>query len=217
MPYRALPFVTGEIYHLYNRGLEKQQIFTNSRDYQIFIEALFYYLMENPKPKFSLYRRTKTFPVKEDKKMVEVICFCLMTNHFHLMVKQTRDGGISEFMRKFIHSYNKYRNVKYKRQGPIFQGVFKATHIDSDELLIHVSRYIHLNPLVSNLVKDLKKYPYSSYMDFIEESGAYPLAREIVLNFFKSPKEYEKFVLDQADYGMSLEKIKHLAIDLDKS
>lgn len=213
MPYRTIPFVNDEYYHLFNRGLQKQDIFTDKRDYSIFTKALFYYQIQNPKPKFSTYRQTKVFPVDFSKRIVNIIAYSLMPNHFHLLVKQLKKGGISEFMRRFIHSYTKYRNVKYRRQGPVFQGIFKAVRIESDAQLIHVSRYIHLNPLVSYLTKDLKLYPWSSYNDFVELNPENRVNKEEILNFFKSSKEYEKFVLDQADYGKTLDILKHVAID----
>lgn len=213
MPARVIPFVNGEFYHLYNRGLEKQNIFENQRDYSRFLKTLFYYQIQNPKPKFSTYRQSKTFPIDTSKKILEILCFCLMPNHFHLLVKQIKDGGVTEFMRRFIHSYTKYRNVKYQRQGPVFQGIFKAVRVESDEQLIHLSRYIHLNPLVSFLTKDLKSYPWSSYSAYDGLSNDELMAKKEILGFFKSPEEYQKFVLDQADYGKTLELIKHTAID----
>ncbi|OGE32306.1 hypothetical protein A3D83_02675 [Candidatus Daviesbacteria bacterium RIFCSPHIGHO2_02_FULL_41_10] len=216
MPYRTIPLVSGEFYHIYNRGLEKQDIFINQRNYLQFIKTLFYYQIQDPKPKFSTYRQSKTFPIDSSKKIVEIICYCLMPNHFHLLIKQVQDGGVSEFMRRFIHSYTKYRNVKYNRQGPVFQGIFKAVRIETDEQLVHVSRYIHLNPLVSLLVKDLKLYPWSSYLEYIGMRDNPAVKKDEILSFFKSPKDYEKFILDQADYGTRLELIKHTMIDVDE-
>lgn len=216
MPYRIIPFVNGEFYHIYNRGLDKQITFLNSRDYSFFIQSLFYYRISSPKPKFSLYRQSKMFNIDKNNKIVDIICYCLMPNHFHLLVKQLQDGGISEFMRKFIHSYTKYRNVKYKRQGAVFNGVFRAKRIVSDEQFIHVSRYIHLNPYVSQLTKDLTLYPWSSYNSYIDIIGNRNLAKEDIFSFFNSPKEYQKFVLDQKDYGTTLEILKHLTIDVEE-
>ena len=215
MPYRIIPFVNGEFYHIYNRGLEKKDIFTNRRDYTQFIKTIFYYQIQNPKPKFSTYRQSKTFVIDPSKKIVDIVCFCLMPNHFHLLLKQLQDGGISEFMRRFIHSYTKYRNVKHNRQGPVFQGIFKAVLIETEEQLIHVSRYIHLNPLVSSLVKDLNLFPWSSYRTYIGLENNPAIIKKEILNFFPSPEAYRKFVLDQADYGMRLELIKHAVIDID--
>jgi len=215
MPYRIVPLVTGEFYHLYNRGLEKQDIFQINRDRSHFIDSMFYYQIQDPKPKFSTYRRSRIFPVDPTKKIVDIVCFCLMPNHFHFLIKQLTDGGITEFMRRFIHSYTKYRNVKYNHQGPLFNGAFRAVLMESDEQLIHVSRYIHLNPLVSMMVKDLKLYPWSSYHEYIGLSNDPRIAKDEILKFFKIPQDYEKFVLDQADYGATLEMIKHQLIDLD--
>ncbi len=214
MPYRITPFINGEFYHLYNRGLEKKDIFYQNRDYSLFIDTFFYYQIQNPKPRFSNYRRSKLFPVDPSKKIVDIICYCLMPNHFHLLVKQLRDGGITEFMRKFILSYIKYINLKYKHQGPLLNGPFRAVRMETDEQLVHVSRYIHLNPLVSLLVKDLSFYPWSSYKTYIGLEDNPALASKEILNFFKSAKNYKKFVLDQAEYGKTLEILKHKALDI---
>lgn len=213
MPYRTSPFINGDIYHIYNRGLEKQNIFNNGHDYSNFIDTLFYYQIQNPKPKFSLYKKSNIFTVDPNKKIIDILCFCLMPNHFHLIVKQLKDGGISEYMRKAIHSFTKYRNVKYSRQGPLFQGVFKALRIESDEQLMHLSRYIHLNPFTAGLIKDLKFYPWSSYSDYTGRTNKYSIIKEDVLGFFNSAEDYQKFVLDQADYGKTLELVKHIMIE----
>lgn len=209
MPFRLTPFVNGDFYHLFNRGLEKQQIFASRRDYSYFTQALFYYQIQNPKPKFSIYRKSKIFPVDSTKKIVDILCYCLMPNHFHLLVRQKREGGITEFMRKFIHSYTKYRNAKYHRQGPVFQGMFKAVRVETDEQLIHLSRYIHLNPLVSSVTEDLNSYPWSSYGNYIGLMHDNRLTMEEVLNFFTSPTEYQNFVMEQANYATTLELLKH--------
>ena len=216
MPYRIIPFANGEFYHVYNRGLEKKDIFTKNRDYSLFIDTFFYYQIQNPKPRFSNYRHSKLFPVDSSKKIVDIVCFCLMPNHFHLLIKQLKDGGITEFMRRFILSFIKYRNLKYKHQGPLLNGPFRAVRMESDEQLVHVSRYIHLNPLVSLLVKDLNLYSWSSYKTYIDLENNPAIAKDEILSFFKSPKEYQKFVLDQADYGKTLELLKHGTIDIDE-
>lgn len=211
MPYRTIPFITGQYYHIFNRGLEKQDIFYTPRDYQRFIEALFYYQTNNSNNGFS--KRISNLDYPEDK-LVEVICYCLMPNHFHLLLKQLQDGGISKFMRLFTHSYTSYRNLKHKRQGPVFQGIFKAVRIESDEQLLHLSRYIHLNPYVAFLVKDLSKYPWSSYPCFVGLSTNPNINPTIILEFFKSPNLYKQFIADQKDYARSLKTIQRLLFDL---
>lgn len=215
MPYRTIPFVDAEFYHLYNRGLEKKPIFTTARDYSHFLKTLFYYQVQNPKPKFSTYRHSKIFPIDLSKKIVKILCYCLMPNHFHLLVQQLQKGGISEFMRRSTHSYTKYRNTRYGRQGPVFQGIFKAVRVESDEQLIHLSRYIHLNPLVSLLINDLRLYPWSSYQAYLDSKDDQQISKEEVFAFFSSAEKYQQFVLDQANYGRTLELLKHAAIDLE--
>lgn len=209
MPYRTVPFVTGYYYHLYNRGLSKKAIFSTPRTYQRFINTFSYYQIQNPKPKFSLYYPSSLYKIDPTKKIVEILCYCLMPNHFHLLVKQVQDNGISEFIRKFIHSYTKYWNTKCENQGPLMSAMCKAVLVESDEQLLHLSRYIHLNPLVSGLVKDLRDYPWSSYSAFTKNCSPSTVSQDKILQFFKSTQDYENFISDQADYGRTLEILKH--------
>ena len=212
MPSRIFPFANGYFYHIYNRGSEKKTIFGNKRDHQRFIQVLQYYQYLGPKPKFSHFSQFQTFKPDPNKKVVDIICYCLMPNHFHLLIKQLTDGGITEFVSKISNSYTKYYNTKYNRVGPLLQGEFKAVLIDSDEQLLHVSRYIHLNPLVNLVVRDLKNYPWSSYLEYLNQVNGFCSKAEI-LNFFKNPNKYEQFTLDQADYGERLEQIKHQVLE----
>lgn len=209
MPSRVFPFVNDNFYHVYNRGIEKRRIFIDKRDQHRFIKTMLYYQLIGPKPKLSNFKRSKIFSPDFDKKIVNIVCYCLMPNHFHFLLKQLKDGGITEFISKLSNSYTKYFNTRHSRIGPLFQGEFKAVLVESDEQLVHLSRYIHLNPLVSLLVKDLGKYEWSSYKEYINPVEKSLTAKEEVLSFFASPKEYEKFIADQADYGAQLEFIKH--------
>lgn len=212
MPSRTVPFVNGQYYHAYNRGVEKRPIFNNRIDQRRFMKTILYYQLEGPKPKLSNLFKYKLFEPNYNKKIVDIICYCLMPNHFHFLLKQLRDDGITEFMSKLSNSYTKYFNTKDKRVGPLFQGEFKSVIVQSEEQLLHVSRYIHLNPLVSYLVKDLDSYEWSSYLEYIN-GGKGICAKENILSFFKSPAKYKQFVLDQADYGMTLENIKHQVLE----
>lgn len=214
MPSRIIPFVNEQIYHIYNRGVEKRSIFQGTRDYQRFLQAMQYYQTQGPKPKFSKFFQPKALKYKigSGRKIVEIFASCLMPNHFHLLLKQTRDGGITEFISKLSNSYTKYYNTKYGRVGPLLQGEFKAVLVESDEQLLHLSRYIHLNPLSSFLVKNLDHYQWSSYTEYISGSQGI-CSKEEILGFFKTPKDYQQFVLDQADYAQKIESIKHKLID----
>ncbi len=140
-----------------------------------------------------------------------------MPNHFHFLIRQLKENGISKFMSQISNSFTKYFNTKYNRVGPLFQGAFKAVLIESDEQLIHVSRYIHLNPIVSGLVKNLEDYRWSSYLECIKPIDTFCSTNEI-LGFFTPDerKRYKEFVEAQIDYGRKLEKIKHQLIDIDE-
>ncbi len=189
-------------------------IFANAYDYKRFIETIRYYQLDGAKPRFSLLTKANTPKAKQT--IVEIICFCLMPNHFHFLLKQTKNNGISEFLGKLSNSYTRYFNTKHKRVGPLFQGVFKAIHIDTNEQLLHLSRYIHLNPLVGFLTKDLELYRWSSYLEYTRVLPTNMCSKEIILDQFPSRKTYKQFVIDQEDYGKKLEIIKHQLIDFEK-
>ncbi len=213
MPRRIIPFVNGYYYHIYNRGVEKRSIFENNRDYGRFIKTIKYYQVEGPKPKLSKFLNSSSFKLKLNNKLVEIICYCLMPNHFHFLIKQLKEGGITEFVSKLSNSYTKYYNTKHTRVGPLLQGEFKAVLVESNEQFIHLSRYIHLNPIASLLVKDLKNFRWSSYEEYINNTQGICFKEEI-LNSFKTPQDYQQFVLDQVSYAQSLERIKHHLIDV---
>lgn len=213
MPYRTTLFVNGSYYHIFNRGVEKRQIFSGSKDYSRFLKILFYYQFSGPKPSFSLYRRFKNQSFAKNPKIVEIISYCLMPNHFHLLLKQLTDNGVSEFISKISNGYTKYFNTKGNRIGPLFQGAFKAVLVETDEYLIHLSRYIHLNPLVSEVTKDLESYKYSSYREFMGLDTKGLCSKHSILSFFKTNKEYKKFIEDHSAYAAELERVKHMLLD----
>lgn len=216
MPGRTTVFVNDYFYHVYNRGVEKREIFGNSYHYQRLLKMLFYYQFEGPKIRFSLLNKEKfeDFKPDPDKKLVDIICYCLMPNHFHFLIKQLKDTGVSKFISQISNSYTKFFNTKYNRVGALFQGVFQAVIIESDEQLVHTSRYIHLNPVVSLLCGNPSQYTWSSYNEYI--SGDVGLCnKDPIINMFPSEEAYAKFVLDQADYGKTLEVLKHKALDYD--
>lgn len=200
--------VSGEIYHVFNRGVEKRKTFLTNRDFEHFLEALDHYQSDSSK----LSRKTKNSEIKNPR-IVEILCFVLMPNHFHLLLKQIEENGISTFMNRVQNSFTKYFNTKNDRVGPLFQGPFKAVRVGTDEQLVHVSRYIHLNPLVGGLIADLEKYPWSSYRGYIgrdnDNMSIAKLKPDQILSYFKSPNDYKKFVLDQADYAKSLQFLNH--------
>lgn len=212
MAYRLIPFINGNFYHIFNRGVEKRVIFIDDKDCQRFIQTLYYYQFAGPKPKFSTKKRFRINKFEKNPKIVEIICFCLMPNHFHLLVRQLKDNGIQEFASKISNSYTKYFNTKYKRIGPLFQGEFKAVIVDSEEQLVHLSRYIHLNPYVAKIVEKLEEYVFSSYQEFTLGKNQFCNTQPI-LDYFNNLNQYLQFVNDYKDYARELKEMKSLLIE----
>lgn len=195
--------------------------FLSKTDFKQAMLSLSYYRFVNPPMRLSRLKelsyeeRDKVLDeVQTADKYVEIISFVLMPNHFHFLLKQIKDNGVSSFISQFTNSYTRYFNTIHERVGPIYQGVFKSVHVETDEQLIHLSRYIHLNPLVSNIVKkqELRSYPWSSFPDFLRgQSNLVWLAP--VLEHFSSTQQYEAFVFDHIQYARELERIKHLILE----
>jgi len=223
MPIRKTPFVNENIYHVFNRGVNRQPIFLTKRDYARAVELLKYYSAENPPLRYSKFliqpnkeRERMLSELQTQQKRADIICFCLMPNHFHLLLKQNQENGLTSFVRNFQISYTRYFNVKRKRIGPLLQGQFKAVRIETDDQLLHVSRYIHLNPYSSYIVKHIEQldvYPWSSYMEYTGVIETQICQKDLVFSNIKDTKEYKKFVSDQADYQRKIEQIKHLIIE----
>lgn len=221
---RKIPLINEEIYHVFNRGVEHRPIFTNRRNYQRFIRTLNFYRF-HPLPTrlsdfltFSKKRRMELLDKlqRKNKRLVEIFCFCFMPNHYHFLLKQLVDNGITKFIGNSQNSYTKYFNTRNDRIGPLFQGPFKAKRIETDKQLLHLSRYIHLNPYSSCLVKSLdtlREYPWSSLNNYLKPSKTNFIQEKLVLNYFKNRKNYQNFIWNQADYQRKLEIIKHLTLD----
>lgn len=224
MPLRKTPLVTGQIYHIFNRGVNKQPIFFTPRSYRRAVNTVRYYLIHKPPVPYS---KTLTLPaqVRSEigktminlRKGVEIISYSLMPNHFHFLLKQLIDEGIKDFIRNFQISNSKYINKRFDRIGPLLQGQFKAVLIEDDEQLIHVSRYIHLNPYTSFVVKnieDLKTYPWSSLPEYLGVAKEVFCSKSLILSMFKNKTgKYWEFLANQADYQRRLDAIKHLTLE----
>ncbi len=224
MPGRRLIFGIDAYYHVFNRGVARQPTFSVKKDYEQAMLCLQYYLFAKPPMKLSRFKELsvkKSHTFLEDmressERLVDVIAFTLMPNHFHILLRQRLEHGIPKYMSQFQNSYTRYFNTKYERIGPIFQGVFKGVHIETMEQLLHVSRYIHLNPVVSFLVneKQPENYAWSSLNEYLKGDSPF-LSCHPILDQFKNPEAYRQFIVDQIDYAKRLNEIKHVLIDND--
>ena len=219
-------FVDGEYYHIYNRGVEKRKIFLSKRDYKRFL--ILFYLCNSTEPVHILMQDrqgltlTNMLKTKRKNTLVDICVYCVMPNHFHLIIKEKAgvDGksGISKFMQKLLTAYTMYFNIKNERTGSLFQGTFKAKHIDRNEYFQYLISYIHLNPIKlfeptwkETGITDkkaaeifLRKYQYSSYLDYCGEERP----ENILLNKNVLPEYYESVNDFKAmtDIWLSLDK-----------
>jgi len=212
---RKFEFSIGEFYHVYNRGTEKRLIFSDGNDYNRFITLL--YLCNSSKPVNinNYFREGLSFTelivnVDTGDSIVDIGAYCLMPNHFHLLLKEKTENGISQFMKKLLTAYSMYFNKKHKRTGRLFEGPFLAKHLDTDNYLKYIISYIHLNPikLIDSSWKErgiidylrakqhLADYLYSSYLDYIgkHRKEGKILAREKFPEYFRNFKDFDQFI-----------------------
>lgn len=207
-------FEPDSMYHVYNRGVDKRIIFTDERDYAVFLSFLKYALLSDDELKnhdvidAGIISQANRFNLRREglHGVVELVSFCLMPNHFHLLLYQNEVDGITRLMRSVATGYSVYFNKRHKRVGTLFQGRYKASHVNSAAYWDHISRYIHLNPL--DVGEDYKTYPYSSYGNFIGLVSTEWLKPGMVLDSFSSTEEYEKFIEDYIPQREELKTLK---------
>lgn len=226
-------FDTDHLYHIYNRGVEKRTIFIKDKDYLRFVVNL--YEFNNSGPVFNFGRKLASSLIEvrlqseRKKPLVEILAFCLMPNHYHLLIKQRTKNGITEFMRKLGTGYTNYFNLKYQRVGPLFQGKFKAVLLEREQHLQHLPHYIHLNPLelimpewkkgniknIDKVVKYLKKYRWSSLPEYLGiENFPTVTDRRFLKEFIGGPKDFYARMKEWI-YSPDFEFIQKVVLDRD--
>ncbi len=220
MSIRKINFVEGEYYHIYNRGNSKQKIFHDTNDYRHFLDLL-YLLNTKNNITISNLKRYETFDLYEintEDNLVGIGAYVLMPNHFHILITEKIEGGISKFMQKVSTAYVMYYNKKYNRTGGLFEGKFKSQHLDTDKYLKYIFSYIHLNP-VKLIQKDwkekgiknkkealeyLNKYEYSSFLDYLKYDNSRKnskiLNKKYFPNYFLNSKEFTTEILSWLDF-----------------
>lgn len=224
MPVRKFPLITGEVYHVFNRGVNKLPTFTCKREYDRAVMASDLYRFVNPGFCLSRYagfacdKQLEVKRIAEEKgTLVDILAYCLMPNHFHFLLRQNIDGGISRFLGNLQNSLTKFFNLRNERQGSLFMTPFKALRVKDDNEMLHVNRYIHLNPYTAYLVKsleELKLYPWSSLGEYLfgsEKSGFCKI--DDVLGMFISRADYFNFLANQSEYQRELKQIEHLLLE----
>ncbi len=218
---RKTPLAESEYYHIYSRGVEKRKIFMSTKDYDRFVALL--YIM-NQEGQFIIgnflhdkHRSLKDiFSEKREKTLVSILGYCLMPNHFHLILYEHTEGGISKFMGKLLTAYSMYFNTKYERSGPLFTHPFRSEHVSNESQYMYIFSYLHLNPLsiiekrwkeegVKNKKEAkgfLEKYEFSSYQDFLGNKRV----ESTILDFSLIPKYIKNMELDFNTYKQLFEE-----------
>ncbi len=214
-------YIENSFYHIYNRGVEKRDIFLEQQDYSVFLDYLKTYLEPKDKTNLQQIINSSTTNFREKDKAIkslrlnnfadeiDLICYSLMPNHFHFLIRQKSADAIDKFLNSLATRYAMYFNRKYKRVGVLFQGVYKAVPVNSDEYLLHLTRYIHLNP---------SRHPHGSLLpsslpDFLGKRQTKWVKPGFILDYFSKTNKnnsYESFINSYSD----LEQLKEIALDL---
>jgi REP-associated tyrosine transposase len=188
MARRKVSFLPNDYYHVYNRGAHQSNVFRNDADYAFLL---------------------KYVKREAERCNVTVIAYCLMDNHFHFLLRQNGDVEISKFMQAVFNIYTKAFNTKYGHSGTLFEGPFKAIHVDRNEYLLHLCRYIHRNPLQAGLVVKREQWHYSNYSEFVGKRNGALIDREFVETNFGSPDVYEDFVMNYVPPEKAERELRH--------
>lgn len=226
---RKFKFVNDEYYHIYNRGVDKRTIFECQEDLDRFFESMKEFNTINPIDSiFEAKRlrkklRGRTSELSEDEKLVNFVCYCLNPNHYHFLLQQLVDKGIQKFMQKIGTGYVMYFNKKHKRSGSLFQGKYKAIHVNSNEYLLHLNTYINLNYKIHNLEKfrgSTSKLFKSSWEEYIKDNRNRNneqkkdfCEKDIILDQFGNIEDYKGFAKDSLKRIRENKQIKKLLLE----
>lgn len=214
---RNQSFISGQIYHVCNKSIANFKIFKEKYNAERFMGAIDYYNNSKLKIRYSKYLEKHSEYVHQgllftkESQIVKILSYCIMPDHYHLLIKINHEISLSKYIGDVENSFVRYFNLSTKRKGPLWQSRFRAVHIGSNEQLLHISRYIHLNPTTSNLVKRPEDWIYSSYRETINNPK---ILSKVLLEFsLSNPQKYKKFVENNMEYQRKLKEIKKLLLD----
>lgn len=222
---RKKQIVTGDIHHVYARSIAGYQVFNNEGEYERMCSAFAYYIRRHPAVPFSKCLNSKSKEIKvngehipiqpqseQSEIIVDVIAYCVMPTHIHLILRQRDEEGIATFMGNVLNSYTKFFNLRHKRKGPLWEGPFENVPVVSEEQLLHLTRYVHLNPVTARLVEKPEQWAASSYREYINGTGDDKICvYEDLLEI--ETGDYSRYVESRIDEQRELALIKHLMID----
>ena len=208
-------------YHVYSRSIAKFVVFNNQEEYDRFYQLVRVYRFANFNYKYSHFlfltpqsqNETLSDIMLQNDHIVDIVAYCFMPTHIHLVLKQIKDKGIAKFMSRVLNGYSRFFNTKHQRTGPLWSGRFKSVLVSSDEQLLHLTRYLHLNPTSAGLVDQPNDWQFSSYEEYLNSHANKNTICSTNNLFDITPKDYERFVLDGRAYQRDLSKIKALLLD----
>lgn len=214
---RKFPIVSGRIYHIFNKSIAGYHVFNSGPDYEDFLKRLLFYNSTKRNKSFSGFMRDAGNPdsreliENREDRIVKLVAYCFMPTHFHLILEQEKDNGISELVSNLCDSYTRHFNLNHKRKGPLWQGNFKDVPVKEDRQLLHLTRYLHLNPSTSFLVSKPEDWAHSSYKEYIgaEERKVCDFSGLLEIQ----ADSYREFVEDGIAYQRDLAVIKDLALE----
>jgi len=213
---RKMRFKSPGIFHIFNKSIANFGIFKTANNAQRFVEILDYYNLPTIKKRFSVAKEKGLYKyqnllIPREENRIKFISYTIMPDHYHLLIKILVDDILSKYINDVENSFTRFFNSKFKRKGPLWQSSFKAVRIRSNEQVLHVSRYIHLNPTTAGLVEKPEDWFFSSYNNLISDKK---FLGEIIGEIsISNPNSYKKFVENNQDYQKKLKRIKKLIFD----
>ncbi len=220
---RRDPLISEKTYHVFNRSIAGYVIFNNEQEYERMLQAIRYYQASAHEDSLSYFIKMRRFDSihhenkgnvnRSAEKLVDLVAFCLMPTHVHFVVKQIKKDGISIFLSNIQNSYARFFNLKHQRKGPLWEGRFKSVLVEDDDQLLHLTRYVHLNPTTANLVSRPEDWRASSYLQYLQRhvSDLPECHYRDVLDM--DAGDYKKFVDDRISYQKEIARYKHLFFD----